>query len=88
MLKWIFDRCAGTAHATDTVLGPMPTAKDLDLSGLDIPAADVAELLSIDKEGWLSKIPALREHLVKLGDRVPKALHEELNALEQRLKKA
>ena len=37
VLKWIFDRCAGTAHATDTVLGPMPTDKDLDLSGLDIP---------------------------------------------------
>jgi phosphoenolpyruvate carboxykinase (GTP) len=88
VLKWIYDRCAGTAHAKDTVLGPMPEAKDLDLAGLDIPAADVAELLSVEGAAWLAKLPSLREHLAKLGDRVPKALHEELNALEQRLLKA
>ena len=85
VLKWIYDRCAGTAHAKSTVLGPMPEAADLDLSGLDIPAADVAELLSVDKAAWLAKIPSLREHLAKLGDRVPQELHAELAALEKRL---
>ena len=88
VLKWIFDRCSGTGHAKDTVLGPMPEARDLDLSGLNLPDADVAELLSIDQAGWLDKLPSLREHLIKLGNRVPQALHDELDALEKRLKKA
>ena len=88
VLKWIFDRCAGTAHAKETALGPMPEAKDLDLSGLDIPAADVEELLSVDLNAWSAKMDSLREHLAKLGDRVPKALHDELAALEQRVKSA
>ncbi len=88
VLKWIFERCSGTGHAKDTVLGPMPEARDLDLSGLNLPDADVAELLSIDQAAWLAKLPSLREHLAKLGNRVPQALHDELDALEKRLKKA
>jgi phosphoenolpyruvate carboxykinase (GTP) len=86
VLKWIFERCQGTGHAQPTALGPMPEAKDLDLSGLDMPAADVQELLSVDAHGWLAKIPELREHLVKLGHRVPEALFDELDALKHRLK--
>jgi len=85
VLKWIFERCQGTGHAQPTALGPMPEAKDLDLNGLNMPAADVQELLSVDKQGWLAKIPELREHLVKLGHRVPEALFDELDALKHRL---
>ena len=85
VLKWIFERCAGTVHARETALGPMPEAKDLDLSGLNMAEADVQELLSVDAQGWLGKIPELREHLVKLGHRVPEALFDELDALKHRL---
>jgi phosphoenolpyruvate carboxykinase (GTP) len=85
VLKWIFERCQGTGHAQPTALGPMPEAKDLDQNGLNMPAADVQELLSVDKQGWLAKIPELREHLVKLGHRVPEALFDELDALKHRL---
>jgi len=88
VLKWIFERCEGRGHARETVLGPMPDTHDIDISGLDLPAADMAELLSVDKANWLAKIPDLRSHLLKLGDRVPKALNQELDALEQRLRSA
>ncbi len=88
VLKWIFERCEGTGHAVETPLGPMPAPADLDTTGLNMPDADLLDLLHVDTDGWLAKVPALRDHFAKLGDRVPKALHDELNALEARMKKA
>src|SRR5947209_17294742 len=36
VLKWIFDRCNGTAHAVETPIGRLPKPEDLDVSGLNI----------------------------------------------------
>src|SRR6266404_5903573 len=38
VLKWVFERCNGTATAVDTPIGRLPRAEDLDIEGLDIPA--------------------------------------------------
>jgi len=51
VLKWIFERCDGKAHAVDTPIGRLPTPADLDTHGLNILAADIAKLLSVDIEG-------------------------------------
>ncbi len=88
VLKWIFQRCEGKAKAVDTPIGRLPAASDLDLSGLNLPAASLARLLSVDVEGWLAEVPLIRQHLAKFGDKLPAALNEEVNRLEQRLKAA
>ena len=43
------------------------------------------ELTSFDKEGWKAELPLIREHFATFGDRLPKALQDELSALEKRL---
>jgi phosphoenolpyruvate carboxykinase (GTP) len=86
VLKWIFERCEGRVHAKDTPIGRIPDVADLDTTGLDIQGAHVDELLSVDVEGWLAEVPLIREHFAKFGDRLPKGLHDEVAALEQRLK--
>jgi phosphoenolpyruvate carboxykinase (GTP) len=86
VLKWIFERCEGAGHAVDTPLGPMPTPDDIDISGLTLPREDLEEILSVDAAGWLGGMDILRRHYANLGDRVPQALHDELNALEARLR--
>jgi phosphoenolpyruvate carboxykinase (GTP) len=88
VLKWIFERCDGKVHAKDTPIGRIPEVADLDTSGLGMPAADVAELLSVDIEGWLAEVPSIKEHFAKFGDRLPKGLHLEVKALEERLQAA
>ncbi len=88
VLKWIFERCDGRAHATDTPIGRLPEPADLDMQGLNLPAANLAKLLSVDVHGWLDEVPRIREYFVKFGDRLPKGLHDEVAALEQRLKAA
>ena len=87
VLKWIFERCNGTGKAVETPIGFMPTVDAIDRTGLEdeVTADDMAELLSLDKEGWLKEVESIKEHYAKFGDRMPKALYEQLAALEARL---
>jgi phosphoenolpyruvate carboxykinase (GTP) len=88
VLKWIFERCEGKARAKDTPIGRIPDPADLDASGLQMPAANLAELLSVDVEGWLAEVPLIKEHFAKFGDHLPKGLQDEVAGLEHRLKSA
>ena len=88
VLKWIFERAAGTGKAVDSPIGRLPAPNALDVSGLKISEADLAELLRVDVEGWLGDVPSMRKHYEKFGDRLPRGLVEELMALEKRLQAA
>ncbi len=87
VLRWIFERCSGKAAAAETPIGLLPRPEDLDTTGLDVPAANLAKLLSVDKEGWLAEIPLIRDFFSEFGDRLPAALKDEVSQLEQRLRK-
>jgi len=88
VLKWVFERCEGKVNAVDTPIGRLPAPTDLDTRGLDLPAANVAKLLSVDLEGWLGEVPKIREHFAKFGSHLPEGLQQEVNELEERLRKA
>jgi phosphoenolpyruvate carboxykinase (GTP) len=88
VLKWVFERCDGKVHATETPIGRLPDPADLDTQGLNMPPANLAKLLNVDIQGWLNEVPRIKEHFAKFGDRLPKALHEEVAGLEQRLNAA
>jgi len=86
VLKWVFDRCEGKAKAIETPIGNLPELDALEIAGLDIDAEDMAELLRVDIDGWLQEAKGVREYYRGFGNHVPQALHDELAALEQRLK--
>jgi phosphoenolpyruvate carboxykinase (GTP) len=88
VLKWVFERCEGTAKAVETPIGNLPAPGDLDLSGLELPESNLAVLLGVDVEGWLRELPLLREYYDQFGTRMPKELVAELDALEGRLRAA
>ncbi|HYN15493.1 MAG TPA: phosphoenolpyruvate carboxykinase (GTP) [Terriglobales bacterium] len=88
VLKWVFERCNGTAKAVDTPIGRLPQPGDLDVRGLDISAANLAKLLSVDVDGWLAEVPLIREHFARFGSHLPQGLRDEVDRLEQRLKAA
>jgi len=85
VLKWIFERCDGTAQAVDTPVGKVPAAGSLDVSGLDVAPETMTELTKVDIEGWKAELPLIREHFATFGAHLPQALNDELNALEKRL---
>jgi phosphoenolpyruvate carboxykinase (GTP) len=88
VLKWVFERCDGKVHATDTPIGRLPEPRDLDTKGLDLSDASLKKLLSVDVEGWLAEVPLIREHFAKFGNRLPEGLKQEVDDLEKRLKAA
>jgi phosphoenolpyruvate carboxykinase (GTP) len=86
VLKWIFERCEGTAHAIDTPIGRLPRPADLDTNDLDVTEDQLHQLLSIDVDGWLAEIPLIREHFDRFGKHLPEGLSKELDDLDRRLR--
>ncbi len=87
VLLWMLDRCDGKADATETAIGYIPAASDIDVTGLDLSKETMEELLSVDKDSWLADIANIREFYALIGDTVPQELQDQLNALEARLSK-
>jgi phosphoenolpyruvate carboxykinase (GTP) len=85
VLEWVFRRCDGAVEAADTPIGRVPLAGSLDTDGLDIPEADLEELLKVDPEEWKLEIGPIREFYARFGDRLPEELPRQLDALEKRL---
>jgi len=88
VLKWVFQRCAEKVSGVETPIGVLPGEGELDLEGLDLGAGALDTLTSVDVEGWLSEIPKIREFYAGFGDHMPEGLLAELDALEERLRKA
>jgi phosphoenolpyruvate carboxykinase (GTP) len=88
VLKWVFERCEGTAKAVETPIGNLPAAGELELGGLSLGGRELHELLSVDDEGWLAEVPLIREYYAQFGERMPEELLAELEGLEQRLRAA
>ncbi|MDQ1466755.1 MAG: phosphoenolpyruvate carboxykinase [Actinomycetota bacterium] len=85
VLAWVFERVAGRGEARDTQIGRLPADGALETSGLDVTAAALDELLSVDAEAWRAEVPLIEEHYAQFGDRLPVALREQLDDLDKRL---
>jgi phosphoenolpyruvate carboxykinase (GTP) len=85
VLEWVFERCAGTGAAEETPIGYLPTRGAIPSEGLDVSAADMAELLRVERDDWKAELPLIEAHFEVFGDRLPQALKDELEALRKRL---
>jgi phosphoenolpyruvate carboxykinase (GTP) len=82
VLKWIIERCEGTAAARETTLGWMPNYEDIDWSGSDFSKEEFASVTSLDKAAWLSELEGVKEWFAKMGDKLPAKLADIRNQLE------
>lgn len=85
VLKWVIDRVEGNVGAEETVIGSTARAEDLDLTGLDTPLDDIKEALGVDPAEWGSDLEDNLEYLRFLGPRVPQEVHNQLDALQERI---
>jgi phosphoenolpyruvate carboxykinase (GTP) len=85
VLKWVIERIAGEGEAVDTPIGRVPAPGAIDTAGLDLADATVTKLVEVDPESWRAELPQLEAHYAALGETVPSALREQLEALDKRL---
>lgn len=85
VLKWMCDRVEGKAGARETPIGLLPFEQDLDLTGLDVPAEDLGELLRVDVSAWKAEVPDVEAYFAQFGDRLPARLRKQLEAFVTRL---
>jgi len=64
---------------------PAPGA--INTSGTKVTAAEMDELLNVDKEAWLAEVESIKANYVSYGAKLPKELAEQLELLESKLKK-
>ncbi len=85
VLAWIIARATAGAPATDTPIGAVPRADALDLSGLGLSDATVAELVSVDGDAWRAEAAEITKYFESYGSRLPVQLRAEVDALNARL---
>jgi phosphoenolpyruvate carboxykinase (GTP) len=86
VLEWIVRRLEGRVDADETPIGLVPKPGDLDVEGLDISDAALAEVLSVDVDALRDELPQVKEHLARFGDGLPAPVRAQFEALERRLR--
>ncbi|BBZ35870.1 phosphoenolpyruvate carboxykinase (GTP) [Mycolicibacterium confluentis] len=85
VMKWIIERIEQKAGGQSTAIGTVPTAGDLDLSGLDVDASDVDEALAVNADEWRAELPLIEEWFEFVGEKLPTGIKDEFDALKTRL---
>jgi phosphoenolpyruvate carboxykinase (GTP) len=85
VLKWICERVEATGEGVTTPIGVLPAPKALDLSGLEIAADDLRELLAVDVAAWKKEAESIGGYFASFGETLPSALERQLVELVRRL---
>ncbi|MCU0105700.1 phosphoenolpyruvate carboxykinase (GTP) [Acholeplasma vituli] len=85
VLKWIFERAEGKAKGIETPIGIMPDLNDFDTKGLSIELDTLKRLFEVDRDAWKQEMIDLKAYYHSLGEKMPKALYDELEKQIARL---
>jgi len=86
VLKWVVERCEGTAGAYETPVGRMPLPCEFDVEGLDGFTKESFEAVQkIDKEEWKKELLLQTEFFLTLNRTLPKELVFERELLASRI---
>ena len=84
VLKWIVERCKGTARAKETPIGWVPDYADLEWTGLnDFTPQHFDSVISIKREDWERELASHDELFASLRPRIPEELEARLIALKR-----
>jgi phosphoenolpyruvate carboxykinase (GTP) len=88
VLRWIIERCKGSAGARETAIGYLPATTDLDTQGLRLAPAALEELLTVNPGLWKTEFEGIGAYLEEFGERLPQALKGELAQALRRVQAA
>jgi phosphoenolpyruvate carboxykinase (GTP) len=85
VLLWMMDRIEDRATGAESPIGIVPRRQELNLDGLEMPAADLDAVLSVSREEWATEVPGVREFFGRFGARLPSEMSAQLEGLARRL---
>ncbi|WP_447937499.1 phosphoenolpyruvate carboxykinase (GTP) [Thermomonas fusca] len=85
VLEWMIRRVEGSVAATETPIGHLPAAGDLNLDGVALSDEARAKLFGLDRAGWQAEFANLGEYLAEYGPRLPQALLQEQRRIAEAL---
>ena len=87
VLEWIVERCRDSGKAEETPIGYRPAAgRHPRRTASTWPAGAMQELLHVDREAWQANHRSQAEFFQKFGDRLPRGIRAEWEALGRRLR--
>ncbi len=86
VVEWILARCQGSAKASKTPIGWVPTKDALDLSGLELASGAIDKLLEVRSADWTAELDGVGAFFSQFGGKLPRELSNQLDALKNRLK--
>jgi phosphoenolpyruvate carboxykinase (GTP) len=85
ILKWIYERCAGTGGAVENPLGLAPGYEHLDWQGMPFESDRYARAMAVDPAQWDKELESHDALFGRLGAKHPEALKAERRSLADRL---
>jgi len=85
IVEWILARCRGEVESVETPIGHVPNTKDIDMTGLSMPAGAMDKLFAINRKDWLAEVEAVGQFFDGFGTRMPDELWRQHELLRGRL---
>jgi len=88
VLRWVRDQVRsrnGSVAGRETPVGIVPTPEAIGARDLGLSSSDAEALFAVDRDDWLREAEDQGEFLRKFGDRLPAAIRQQHQALQQRL---
>ena len=85
VLDWIVRRASGQVDAIEGPTGYYPRFEDFNLEGLDLGKDEWDKMYAIDPDAWLAETDDTEQYFSQFGDKLPKAISQELAKLRERL---
>eukprot|EP00741_Cyanophora_paradoxa_P002242 tig00000571_g2174.t1 len=86
VMAWVFDRCNGKADYVESAIGLHPKPSDINVEGLEVTDATMAELFAVRPDEWQENIDELRAYFKEFEPKMPKEILGQIDELERRLK--
>ena len=85
VIKWAIEQVEGKNSSQESLLGLVPTPGAIDVEGLDLSSADMAEVGKVSVAEWREELPMIETWFTKIGNKLPKQMESQLSQLRARI---